>query len=112
MREISGFGGSYEAACRAMVSAGLDWFDANPNAKPAFNAYANIIGIISEDNADAKALSEACLNAKIIMDGKETTVRDDCTGAMHHYSVMHCFRAHKIGWDKYCAEMREAEKTT
>ena len=32
MSEISGFGGGYEAACRAMVVAGLEHLDANPQA--------------------------------------------------------------------------------
>jgi hypothetical protein len=32
MREISGFGGGYEASCRAMLKAGGEWADAHPDA--------------------------------------------------------------------------------
>ena len=57
MGEISGFGGGYEEACRKMVLAGLDWFDANPDADPQFHGYEGIYGIITEDNDDAKVRS-------------------------------------------------------
>lgn len=111
MREISGFGGSYEAACRAMVTAGLEWFDANPTAEPKFHGFKGIAGIITEDNPDAKALTKAVMNAIITGDdGKPMRVGDDCTGAMHQFSIGHCLQAHKIGWEKYSALMRAARK--
>ncbi len=110
MREISGFGGGYELACRAMVSAGLDWWDKNPTAKPEFQGYKGITGIISENNADAKALTEAILDAEIEENGKKEKVRGNCTGAMHQFSVMHCLQAHRLGWEEYSRLMREARQ--
>jgi len=70
MREISGFGGGYEQTCRNMLKAGLKWWDKNPEVKPEFHSYKNIYGVISEDNEDAKALSEVITQPP----------HDDCTG--------------------------------
>lgn len=100
MREISGFGGGYESTCRAMVTAGLKWFDDNPKADPKFHGFKNITGIIMEDNEDAKALSKA------VVDGS----KGDCTGAMHQYCVSHVLRAHAIGWKQYCKEMKQLKR--
>jgi len=96
MDEISGFGGGYEATCRAMVVAGLEWWDANPDATPKFLGCKNIYGVISEDNDDAKALSKA------VVEGSS----DDCTGAMHQATITHIFRIRKVGWNQYCDEMK------
>lgn len=100
MREISGFGGGYETACRAMVSAGVQWLADNPKADPKFHGYKNITGILMEDNEDAKALSAA------VSDGSG----GDCTGAMHQFAVIHAMHAHKIGWPAYVKMMREAKE--
>jgi len=95
MKEISGFGGSYEKKCRDMVLAGLDWFDKHPEANPQYHEYENVIGICREDNEDAKLLSEYI------------TKDMDCTGAQHHAAIFHIFRVLKVGWDKYVEEMKE-----
>lgn len=94
MREISGFGGGYEEACRNMVLAGLDWLDANIKSGPKFSEASNIIGFISDDNEDAKNMTDAML-----------AVCPDCTGAMMQACVNHALYAHKNGWDKYVSEM-------
>lgn len=96
MREISGFGGGYEACCRAMVVAGLEWLDAHPDAKPEFGRYA------SEGNDHAKALGDAIL--------KPGESGGGATGAMFGAAVSHVLRVRKVGWDAYCAEMRELKK--
>lgn len=101
MGEISGFGGGYEDACRKMVIAGLEWLDAHPQADPQFHGYKGVYGIITEDNEDATALTKAILSAC-----------DDCTGAMHQAAVNHCLAARKLGWEGYCAKMRERKATT
>jgi hypothetical protein len=101
MGEISGFGGGYEDACRKMVIAGMEWFDANPQADPQFQGYKNIYGVINEENEDAKALSKAVL-----------ATCDDCTGAMHQASISHILAARRLGWEGYCAEMRKREEAT
>jgi hypothetical protein len=96
MREISGFGGGYEQQCRAMVLAGLDWLDAHPDADPKFHGYSGVYGIATEDNDDAKALTEAVVAAT-----------PDCTGAMHQAAVSHVLAARRMGWPAYVAKMRE-----
>ncbi len=98
MDEISGFGGGYETTCRAMLSAGLEWLDAHPNAEPKFHGWKNIYGIIEEDNEDAKELSNAA------------TVGFDCTGAMHQAVISHCLHIKSSGWDTYVKEMSEREE--
>lgn len=96
--EISGFGGGYEACCRAMVSAGMEWLEANPSADPQFHGYRGVYGIVSEDNADAEALSKAMVAA--------SESRGGCTGAMHQATVGHVLHARKVGWDAYLKELR------
>lgn len=97
MGELSGFGGGYEATCRAMVVAGLEWLDAHPNADPKFHGYKDVFGLIAEDNEDAKALSEAVIDAS----GR------DCTGAMHQQAIQHILWIRKNGWDKYVEVKRK-----
>jgi hypothetical protein len=99
MREISGMGGGYEEACRKMVLAGLDWFDAHPNAEPHFTTCDNVYGIVNEDNDDAKALSEAVCAAE-----------DGCSGAMHQATISHIMYIHLNGWDAYCNVMRRMKQ--
>lgn len=93
MGEISGFGGSYEEACRNMVRAGLRWLDEHPHADPRFAAG-------TAENEDAKALDRAV-----------TAACPDCSGAMWGASVGACLYVKKHGWDAYCAAMsRKKEK--
>lgn len=97
MRQISGFGGGYERTCRAMVSAGCMWWTMHPEAEPQFHGFKGIYGVVIEDNADAKALSEAVV----------TAVGGDCTGAMHQAAIAHVFRWRALGsWGAYQDEMR------
>jgi len=95
MAEISGFGGSYEAACRKMIETGLNWFDEHPNADPQFVAYTGIYGIIDAANEDAKELSKVVLESV-----------DDCTGAMYQATISHIMHIHKVGWETYVREMK------
>lgn len=100
MRQISGFGGGYEATCQNMVIAGLEWFDKNQNADPKFKGWKDIVGVIDEDNEDAKALS------KIVIDA----AGGDCTGAMHQFTISHILWIHNHSWEEYVAEMKRLEK--
>jgi hypothetical protein len=104
MGEISGFGGGYEEACRAMLKAGLEWCDANPTADPQFRGGQGVYGMLEEDNEDAKALSKA------LLDG----AGGDCTGAMHQAVFRHIMFIRQHGWNKYVEGMtnREERKTT
>lgn len=102
MGEISGFGGGYEAICRKMVLAGVNWLEANPTADPKFLGHRGVYGLLLEDNEDAKALSKA-------MTAVEVT-GGDCTGAMHHATVSHVLFIKTHGWDKYVEEMTKPEE--
>jgi hypothetical protein len=97
MGEISGFGGSYEEACRQMVRQGLRWFDDHPDARPVFQGFKNVFGLITDENEDAKALSAA------ICAGAEPT------GAMHQAVVNHVLAIRRMGWDVYVAEMSKPD---
>lgn len=112
MREISGFGGSYEAGCRAMVKSGMEFLDANPGCNPVYKGSKGIYGLILEDNDDAKALTNAVMNAPFINPdtGKQTTVREyGATGAMHQAAISHCLFIRKKGWSKYVEEMSKLD---
>ena len=100
MREISGFGGSYESACREMLVAGLEWLDAHPDADPKFTAYENIYGVISENNDDAKSLSDAVV----------APTKNECTGAMHQAVISHVMWIKQHSWDEYVAEMTKEDE--
>jgi hypothetical protein len=112
MGEISGFGGGYEAVCRAMVLAGIRWVDEHPEADPHFHGYQGIYGVLTEDNDDAKAMVAAMMDAPVLFDGQEIQKRagDDCTGAMHQASCSHVMAYKRLGWDEYCRQLREREK--
>lgn len=103
MGEISGFGGGYEAVCRAMVMAGIRWIDEHPEAKLEFSGSPQIFGVVCEESNDAEKLTEAMMDAPVFHDGKQIQahVREDCTGAMHHAAVNHCMAYKRLGWDEY-----------
>ena len=112
MGEISGFGGGYEAVCRAMVLAGISWVDAHQAVNPVFRGFKNVFGIAMEENEDAKALTKAMMDAPVFHDGKKIQDRagDDCTGAMHQAAVGHVLAYKRLGWEQYRNELIEREK--
>jgi len=95
MDEISGFGGGYEATCRAMVRAGLLWLDNNIAANLSFKQYENIYGLTFDESDDCKAMQEVMIEAS----------GNDCTGAMMQATLNHIMFIYKNGWDKYKEEM-------
>lgn len=111
MGEISGFGGGYEAMCRAMVLAGMQWVDEHPSADPHFHGFKGIYGVLAEDNDDAKAMVKAMMDAPVYHAGKKIQERagDDCTGAMHQASCSHVLAYKRLGWDEYRKQLRERE---
>lgn len=100
MAEISGFGGSYEAACRAMLKSGLDWWDTFPEADPEYHGFKDIYGICINDNNDARDLDRA-----IQMGADSIDKNGGMTGAMHQAVLNHIFWIHVHGWDAYVKEM-------
>lgn len=110
MGEISGFGGNYEAGCRAMVLAGIAWIDEHPNAVLEAHSFKNVFGVLIPHSKDAKALEQAMLDAEVQMDDGETVkVRDECTGAMHHAAFNHVFAYRRLGWTEYVRQLTERE---
>jgi hypothetical protein len=106
MREISGFGGSYEGGCRVMVTAGLEWFDGHPDIEePLFKEYKNIAGLIIETNPNAKALTKAMCKA-----ADRAYPNGGVTGAMMQYTVHHVFKARALGWPAYVAMMQDMKR--
>lgn len=106
--EISGFGGSYELACRKMVSQGCKFIAENPDLNAEIHAYERVIGVVIPANADAEKLHKAM----------ERDIPAGITGAMQHYSTMHVFawkNRFQGSWPEYQAYMvkrKEAEDCT
>ena len=97
--EISGFGGSYEEGCCKMVIAGLEWFDAHPDADPKFHVFKNLFGLVVENNKDAEALTKHM----------NTAINGEATGAMMQACMDHVMFAKHHGWDKYIEMMEKRE---
>lgn len=98
-REISGFGGGYEKACRDMVIAGMQWLDQHPKAKIKFATYSGVMGLITNESPDCEKMQKAMLK-----------VNDGCSGAQMQACLTHIMFAHKNGWDKYVKEMEKKSK--
>ena len=111
MGEISGFGGGYEAVCRAMVLAGISWIDHHLEAQPQFHGFKNVYGVSMEDNDDAKLLVSAMMEAPVFLNGKQIQkhVSDDCTGAMHQAACSHVLAYKRLGWDEYRRQLRQRD---
>lgn len=82
MREISGFGGGYEAACRAMVVAGLECWDLHPDADVSYKTIKNVFGLTTGESEDCKKMEKAML-----------AVNEGCSGAQMQSCKKHitCF---------------------
>lgn len=100
MGEISGFGGGYEACCRKMLKAALEWFDANPDAEPEFRSYEGVYGVLPPNNEKAEELSKAVIEAS----------GNDCTGAMHQAVIQSAFWIRQNGWEKYVEVMSRRDR--
>ena len=94
LKEISGFGGGYEQACRDMVVAGVKWLREHPNAdlkaRRVEGVYPDIMCASKDFEEFQNALAAACEGA---------------TGAMVCATTKHVFYIHKNGWEKYCEKM-------
>lgn len=102
MREISGFGGEYEQACRDMICAGAKWIEENPTAKLSFGQYQGVTGLTTGESPDMIILQDV-MN-KACGDG-------GCSGAMMHACSNHSMFIKTKGWDEYVKEMeKEIEK--
>jgi hypothetical protein len=98
-REISGFGGGYEDACRTMVITAMNWLDENPNADISYKEYQNIYGLTTGESDDCKKMQEVMMKA----------VDDNCSGAMMQACLGHIMYAHKNGWEKYITDLNSTK---
>lgn len=89
MRELSGFGGSYEETCRRMAVAGAIWLDMHPGELARWRERYD-----HQDDPQYRAFKDAI-----------AAVAPGCTGAMHGAAVSHACNIHFMGWDAYAAEM-------
>ena len=100
MREISGFGGEYENACRKMVITGLEWIDDHPNPEISWKEYKDVTGIITDLSPHLEEMTTAMNEA----------IGNEASGAMIQFCVHHVVAANRLGWDKYVEEMEKEEK--
>lgn len=82
--EISGFGGTYEAACRAMTKAGVEYLRANPDKMPAVGE---------------RYLSE--------LRNAVSREHEGATGAMVGAACSHAIFIINNGWEEYARQMSE-----
>lgn len=104
MGEISGLHGNYEAACREMLIAGLEYWDKYPDLKPQYKGTSpespiQIYGVLLRDNEDAKTLS------KIVCDAANPDY--GVTGAMHQAVIESIMWIRTNGWEAYVKAMSE-----
>lgn len=100
-REISGFGGSYEEACRAMVERGAEWLEEHEDADPIVEQAEGVYGLTRAENDDADSLMSAMAEAARDVGG------DGPTGAMKQACVNHAGYVERNGWDAYQEAMRD-----
>jgi len=90
-REISGFGGGYEATCVNMMYAALQVLDPIKDIvkeKVITKQVSTVDQVNDLTNGEMeKAVMAACHN--------------DCSGAMHGSSIMHAIKIIEIGLDEY-----------
>lgn len=112
MGEISGFGDTYEAACRSMLVAALDFWDGQDESfDPKYKGFEDVYGVCLDDNDDAKKLDEAIMDAEIVYgDGTRERCGDGASGAMHQAVISHAFFVRKNGWERYVQEMSEESR--
>lgn len=109
MRQVSGFGGSYERGCRAMILAGAAWLRDNPDSNPVFTSPPMVFGMATAENQDAKDLDRAMMDSEVIIDGKPVRAGDHATGAMCHAAANHVMFIKKNGWPRYVEEMTKPQ---
>ena len=90
---LSGLGGSYEAACQAMVLGALDWWDQHPDVLPHFVGFKGVFGnLVRRTSKDALDLAAAMSAAADLVDDAEVVE------AMHHQAIWFFWRGQKPDW--------------
>lgn len=86
--------GTYELGCRAMVKAGLEWWDRHPDADPRMPG----LGGASEANEDALALKASMVAA--VFQSSTTS------GLMVRGCLAAVLWVRRNGWEAYCDRLR------
>ena len=94
MREISGFGGDYEAECRKMLRRGLLWLDEHPEVKIEYKNNSVFLPA-NQETADLET---------VVVGNSEPS------GAMLGTVLIHIYWIHNHSWKEYMEKMIE-EKT-
>lgn len=104
--DITGICEEEEKTCRAMIIAGMEWFDNNPLEAQIFKEPDNCIDycfamrrperLYTKNNNDPINMLVSAM--KNIKEAKE--YKDFC-GAILHICLKHVLHAHEIGWEKY-----------
>lgn len=97
-REISGFGGGYEKACKDMVIEGMKWLEKHPKADISYKEYENIYGLTTGESEDCKRMQNIMVE-----------VNPGCSGAQMQACLSHIMFAHQHGWEKYIMDMERKE---
>lgn len=98
--DISGMGGGYEEACKAMVLKGLEWLEKHPKADIGWKEFKNIYGLTTDETPDTEKMIDYMV---------KKGAKGDATGAMVQATLSHVMFIHKNGWDKYQKELEERE---
>lgn len=103
--EISGFKKAgrdmeaYEWCCRLMFIKGLEWLDANPDAKPKQHGYKNVYGLSFNTNKDAEELEKHIIWASELLESGGPSGAQ-CQAVMGHLGFVA-----REGFEKWKQEM-------
>ena len=101
--EISGFGGTYEQACRDMTKAGALWLRTHPEELSNWRKH-------RAENPPSKSL-EWKPRYLPSYEEFEKAIIDACpdsTGAMFGAAKSHAIAIYELGWDRYVAKVMAA----
>lgn len=101
--EISGMGGSYEAACRKMARKAVEWLRKHPSALAKWRKTQDELEKRGERFYDLDALEPS---HKKFTDAV-AAVEPDCTGAMHGAACGHGIKIFEDGWKGYVRQVME-----
>lgn len=103
MRELSGFGGGYEAACRKMALAGARYLIEHVSDELLTRWKLDDLHAESKNEPSRrKQRSTYVAFEKVVGDAE-----DGCTGAQHAAACYHAWSIRVLGWAAYKAKMTE-----
>ena len=104
--EISGFGGGYEAACRNMTKAGVEWLRAHPEELAKWRKVRDEFH--KEFGKNKHFPPHRQLPTEKEFEDAIVKVCNDCTGAMFGASKSHAIAIFDMGWNAYVDKVLSA----